>query len=149
TYKFRKNVDSPTIESRRDTELSELWRRARRYDGKGCLNAVNNVEKLIAPLFVGKTLAEIGTLLDIDKKLLALEAQLAIERGKLAPDANQDERTSAMQLKANLGMNAILSVSLALGRVIARRDGVELSDLLRDLEGNIDREEFYSASLDG
>ncbi len=110
---------------------------------------MNNVEKLIAPLFVGKTLAEIGTLLDIDKKLLALEAQLAIERGKLAPDANQDERTSAMQLKANLGMNAILSVSLALGRVIARRDGVELSDLLRDLEGNIDREEFYSASLDG
>jgi len=147
TFKFKKDADSGTIESKCDPVLSELWRKAQRYNGKGCLNAVGNVEKRIAPLFAGKKLSEIGGLLDIDKKLLALEAKIAVERGKLSPDATQDERTKIMQLKANLGMNAILSVSLALGRVIARRDGVELSDILRNLEGKIDREDFYSAKL--
>ena len=46
--------------------------------------------------------------------------------------------------KAERGRNAILSTSLAMGRLVLARDGVELSDVLRDLEGNIDREGLYS-----
>ena len=44
------------------------------------------------------------------------------------------------------GMNAILSVSLAMGRLIAARDGVELSDILRVMEGKIDRDRLYGVS---
>jgi len=146
TFKFKKEVNNDTIQARNDEELSELWRRAQRYDGKGCLNAAENVEKYIAPLFVGKQLAEIGTLVDVDKQLLDLERKLAIERGKLAENAAPEEQIAVMQRKANLGMNAILSTSLALGRLIAARDGVELSDTLRDLEGKIDREVLYSVN---
>lgn len=48
-----------------------------------------------------------------------------------------------MQRKANLGMNAILSMSLALGRLIAARDGMELPEVLRELEPAIDRDYLY------
>ncbi len=48
-----------------------------------------------------------------------------------------------MQRKANLGMNAVLSLSLALGRLIAARDGKELPDVLREMESTIDRDYLY------
>jgi hypothetical protein len=48
-----------------------------------------------------------------------------------------------MQRKANLGMNAVLSLSLALGRLIAARDGTELPEVLRELETTIDRDYLY------
>jgi enolase len=123
---------------------AELWRRAQRYGGKGCLNAAENVEKYIAPLFVGKTLAAVGNLTEIDRNMLALERQIATQRGKLAANADDEAKIYCSQRKANLGMNAILSVSLALGRLTASRDGVELSDILKKLEGNIDRDYLYS-----
>jgi len=94
-------------------------------------------------MFVGKQLSEIGTLVEVDTKLLAKEAEVAAGRGKLADAASAEEKIALMQRKANLGMNAILSASLALGRLIAARDGVQLSDILRDLEGNIDRNALY------
>ncbi len=143
TFAFKKDVNNDTVNGKNDKDLSELWRRAQRYKGKGCLNAVDNVEKYIAPLFVGKTLAEVGGLFDVDKQMLDLERKVAVERKKLAASAGADEQVAVMQRKANLGMNAILSVSLAMGRLIAARDGVELPDILRDLEGNIDREALY------
>ncbi|OPX22864.1 MAG: hypothetical protein B1H04_04450 [Planctomycetales bacterium 4484_123] len=144
TYKFKKEVTSDVVAGKHDEELSELWRRALRYGGKGCLNAVENVEKHIAPLFVGKTLGEVGSLVDVDKQLLALERKLAVERGKLPENAEKDQQIAVMQRKANLGMNAILSCSLALGRLVAAREGVELPDILRQMEGNIDRDALYS-----
>ena len=143
TFAFKKDVTNDIVGAKNDKDLSELWRRAQRYKGKGCLNAVDNVEKYIAPLFVGKTLAEVGGLFDVDKQLLDLERKVAVERGKLAEGAGADEQVAVMQRKANLGMNAILSVSLAMGRLIAAREGVELPDILRDLEGNIDRKALY------
>ena len=146
TYKFKKEVTSDTVQAKNDEELSELWRRAQRYNGKGCLNAVDNAEKHIAPLFVGKQISEIGGLLDVDKQLLALERKLATERGKLSEGAPADDQIAIMQRKANLGMNAILSCSLALGRLIAARDGVEISDVLGQLEGNIDRNALYGVN---
>ena len=146
TLKFKKGLNNDAIKAKNDEELSELWRRAQRYNGKGCLNAVDNVEKYIAPLFVGKTLAEAGSLMGIDKQLLGLERRLAIERGKLSANAPADEQVAVMQRKANLGMNAILSASLALGRLVAAREGCELSSVLGDLEGKIDRDELYGVS---
>ena len=143
TFKFKKNLTTDQIAAKSDAGLSELWRRAQRYAGKGCLNAAENVEKFIAPLFVGKTLGEVGNLVDVDKKMLALEVEVAAKRGKVT-SATDDQKIAIAQRKANLGMNAILSVSLALGRLIAARDGVELSDILKKLEGNIDREYLYS-----
>jgi len=143
TWRFKKGVSNDQVRAAGDEELSELWRRARRYNGKGCLNAAENVEKYIAPEFVGKQLDQIGTLVDVDTRLLDLEVKVATERGKLAENASADERIAVAQRKANLGMNAILSASLALGRLIAARDGVELSDILRDLEGKIDRDALY------
>jgi len=144
TYKFKKGVTSDVVAGKNDEELSQLWQRAQRYGGKGCLNAVENVEKHIAPLFLGKTLAEVGSLVDVDKQLLAAERKLAVERGKLPENADKDQQIAIMQRKANLGMNAILSCSLALGRLVAAREGVELPDILRQLEGNIDRDALYS-----
>jgi enolase len=48
-----------------------------------------------------------------------------------------------MQRKANLGMNAVLSLSLALGRLVAARDGMELPEVLRKMESTIDRNYLY------
>jgi len=76
--------------------------------------------------------------------LLALELDLAESRGKIDRNAPAEERVQVMQRKANLGMNAILSVSLAMGRALAARDGKELPALLRELEGRIVRERLYS-----
>ncbi len=143
TLKFKKSVNNDAIRATNDEELVELWRRSQRYNGKGCLNAVDNVEKHIAPLFVGKTLAEVGSLVDVDSAMLALERTIAVERGKLLESSSADEQIAVMQRKANMGMNAILSASLAMGRLIAARDGAELSDILGDLEGKIDRDALY------
>lgn len=146
SFRFKKGLNTEAIAAKNDKELSELWRRSQRYSGKGCLNASTNVENFIAPLFLGKTLAEVGSLADVDRQMLALELDLATRRGKIAGDAGTDEKILTMQRKANLGMNAILSVSLAMGRLIAARDGVELSDILRAMEGKIDRNRLYSVT---
>ena len=69
---------------------------------------------------------------------------MAVKRGKIKEDAPAEEKIAIMQRKANLGMNAVLSLSLALGRLVAARDGRELPDLLRDMEMTIDRDHLYS-----
>jgi enolase len=110
---------------------------------KGSLNAVANVTEVIAPQFLGKRISELGTLADIDRELLLLELDLATKRGKISATASPDEKVQIMQRKANLGMNAILSLSLALGRLIAARDGRELPDVLREAEQTLDRDYLY------
>jgi enolase len=142
TYRFVPNIKADTI-AKENSELADLWMRAKRYGGKGCLNAVGNVTQVIAPRFLGARISALGTLADVDGELLRLELDLAIKRGKIAPDAPEDERILIMQRKANLGMNAVLSISLAFGRLIAARDGVELPDILREMEPVIDRDVLY------
>jgi enolase len=115
----------------------------KRYGGKGCLNAVDNVTQVIAPLFLGQKISALGSLADIDRELLLLELDLATKRGKISASATPDARIAIMQRKANLGMNAMLSISLALGRLIAARDGLELPDVLREMEPAIDRDALY------
>jgi enolase len=114
-----------------DEVLLELQRRARRYGGKGCLFAVDHVHEFVAPLFEDQNVAGWG-LLDIDRALLGLELATAERRGKIAGDAPLEEQIRIMQRKQNLGMNAILSTSLALVRGIARVRGQELYEFLRE-----------------
>lgn len=142
TYRFIDNVKGDVL-AKESSELAELWVRAKRYGGKGCLNAVANVIEVLAPRFLGQRISSLGSPVDIDRELLLLELDLAEKRGKIAPNASAEEKIRIMQRKANLGMNAILSLSLALGRVAAARDALELPEVLRDLEATIDRDYLY------
>jgi enolase len=114
-----------------DEVLHELYRRAARYGGKGCLFAVDAVHEYVAPLFEKENVARWG-LLDIDRTLLGLELTTAERRGKIGGDAPLDAQIRIMQRKQNLGMNAILSTSLALVRGVARVRGQELYEFLRE-----------------
>jgi enolase len=142
TYRFAANIKAETI-TRENNELADLWVRAKRYGGKGCLNAVDNVAQVIAPRFLGQRISALGSLADVDRELLMLELDLAVKRGKIAANASAEDRILIMQRKANLGMNAVLSISLALGRLIAAREGQELPDILRAMEPIIDRDYLY------
>jgi len=142
TYRFVPDVKPETI-TKESRELADLWIRAKRYGGKGCLNAVANVTEVAAPRFLGKRISALGTLADIDRELLMMELDLSIKRGKIAPTASAEEKIQIMQRKANLGMNAVLSLSLALGRLVAARDGRELPEVLREMETTIDRDYLY------
>ncbi len=142
TYRFSPDVKAETL-AKKNRELADLWIRAKRYGGKGCLNAVANVTEMIAPRFLGQKISALGSLADIDRELLLMELDLATKRGKISPRASAEERIQIMQRKANLGMNAVLSLSLALGRLIAARDGTELPEVLRAMESTIDRDYLY------
>jgi enolase len=142
TYRFVPDVKSEAI-TRESRELTDLWIRTKRYGGKGCLNAVANVTEVLAPRFLGQKISALGTMADIDQELLHMELDLALKRGKISPNASAEEKIQIMQRKANLGMNAVLSLSLALGRLIAARDGRELPEVLRDAEDSIDRDVLY------
>ncbi|MBN1434589.1 hypothetical protein JW921_07505, partial [Candidatus Fermentibacterales bacterium] len=114
-------------------------RRALRYQGKGCLTAVENVQEYISRAFEGRDPSRM-TLREIDGTLLALERTLAVRRGKLPADADHDRCVAVMQRKQNLGMNAVLSVSLSLARAVASVSGMELYELLREeMLGLMDR----------
>jgi len=142
TYRFAPNVKGEVL-TQENRELGDLWMRAKRYGGKGCLNAVANVTEIVAPRFLGQRISTLGSLADIDRELLLLELDLAVKRGKIAPNASPEAKIQIMQRKANLGMNAVLSLSLALGRLVAARDGKELPEILRALEPAIDRDQLY------
>ncbi len=74
----------------------------KRYDGKGVLNAVDNVNTQIAPLLIGMDARE----------------QAKIDSAMIGLDGTQN--------KSNLGANAILGVSMAAAKAAAQSSGVEL-----------------------
>jgi enolase len=135
TYKFKKDVNDAVIQSKNDTTLSALFIQAQRYGGKGTQNAVANVEQILSKLFVGKKASEIDSIFKIDQILLNAELELGIQRGKISKDASKAEKIAFMQRKGELGMNAILSMSLALGRMAAAVQGKELWQLMREEMG--------------
>ncbi len=130
-YSFKRDFTDVELRETGDEALTALFSRARRYQGKGCLNAVDNVLDTIAPAFQGKDAAGLS-LKDIDGTLLDMELQMARLRGKLGQEADCDERTAVMQRKQNLGMNAVLSVSLAMARGVAHLRGQQLYEILRE-----------------
>jgi phosphoenolpyruvate synthase/pyruvate phosphate dikinase len=89
------------------------------------------VHELAPPYFEEKNLAG-WSLFDIDRALLKLELSTARRRGKIAADALPEEEVRVMQRKQNLGMNAILSSSLALTRGVAHVRGQDLYEFLRE-----------------
>ncbi len=130
-FAFRKDVPESRIREKNDGALTALYTRAQRYRGKGCLNAVGNVFDPIGPAFSGKNAAAL-TLKDIDRLLLRLEVEVARRRGKLTNGASPEDFVQVMQRKQNLGMNAVLSVSLAMARGVAHVQGRPLYELLRE-----------------
>ncbi len=143
TYRFAANVKAEAI-AQENRELADLWMRAKRYGGKGCLNAVANVTEVHGSALPG---AE-----DLVPGLAHRHRPRAsAARTGSGHQARQDrlatpppeEKIQIMQRKANLGMNAVLSLSLALGRLVAARDGKELPDVLREMESTIDRDYLY------
>ena len=133
TYRFKKDVKFPDIQAKNDSKLQALWKKTRRYDGKGCMDAVEHIETILAKAFTGRKLAELGNLLETDRELLRLEYEQAVALGLIDKNAPADEKIYIMQRKGVLGMNAILSMSLALGRAIAAREGKELWQLIRNM----------------
>lgn len=130
-FRFRSSVSPAQVSELQDENLSAVFKRSRRYDGKGCQNAVENVHQVIAPYFLERNLASVG-LFEIDRALLRLELETARRRGKLRNPDSIDEAIAVMQRKQNLGMNAILSTSLALARGVAHVQGKRLHELLRE-----------------
>jgi enolase len=130
-YGFEKNVKEPQVRETGDDELATAFTRAQRYEGKGCLTAVENVATVIAPVFEGRNVAAFS-MKDVDRILLSLELRVARRRGKMGESASTEELIQAMQRKQNLGMNAILSVSLALARGVAHLRGKDLFEVMRE-----------------
>ena len=132
TFRFKKGITTKDIEQANDQELAKLWEKSQRFGGNGCQNAVSNVMDIIAPEFIGSKAVDFTSIIELDKKLLAFEKETAIKRGKVSQNATSDEFIRIMQSKSNLGMNAILSMSLAIGRLIAHIQGKDLWQLLRE-----------------
>jgi enolase len=86
-----------------------------RYLGKGVLQAVANINDIIAPLLKGCD---------------ALE-QNAVDQGMIDADGTEN--------KAQLGANAILAVSLAVAKAAAQERGVPLYQHIAELNGNVGR----------
>ncbi|MFH1259756.1 MAG: phosphopyruvate hydratase [Elusimicrobiota bacterium] len=81
----------------------------KRYLGKGVLKAVDNVNKTIAPLLIGKTIVDQK---NIDQAMIALDGT---------------------PTKAKLGANAILGVSLACARAGSVSNRLPLYEYLRQI----------------
>jgi enolase len=133
TFRFKKDVKADAVKAKNDEKLTELWRKSRRYEGMGCMDAVKHIESVLAKAFIGRKLADLGSVLQIDQQLLGLELEQAVLAKRISKDAPKDEKIHAMQRKGIIGMNAILSMSLALGRAVAASEGRELWQLLRDI----------------
>ena len=130
-FAFDKKISAQQIQGTGDDDLAALYNRAQRYEGKGCLNAVDNVTMVIAPVFEGMVISDM-TIKEIDQTLLSLEVRVAQRRGKMDRSASRDEAVRIMQSKQNLGMNAILSVSLAMARAVAHLQGKSLFEVIRE-----------------
>ncbi|HPJ17425.1 MAG TPA: phosphopyruvate hydratase [Candidatus Woesebacteria bacterium] len=79
-----------------------------RYNGKGMLMAIKNINDILAPAVVG---VEVTSQIEIDEKMIALDGT---------------------ENKAKLGGNAILGVSMAVARAAAAEKKMELYEYLRE-----------------
>ncbi|HHE39346.1 MAG TPA: hypothetical protein ENL20_12365, partial [Candidatus Cloacimonetes bacterium] len=132
SYRFKKEVTSNQITNLKNAEMSELYRRSRRYGGKGCLQVVDHVNTIFSKAFIGKTVTELSSLAEIDRLLLSLELELSKKRGQLNSEATEKHLIEIIQRKGNLGMNAILSQSLSLARLISTIKGKDLFEVLKE-----------------
>lgn len=133
TFRFKKGLHYDTVKAKGDDKLLERWRKARRYEGKGCMTAVRNLEEILSKAFVGKKLTDLGSLLNVDQMLLKAEWDQAVAIGMADAKADANKKIAVMQRKGVLGMNAILSLSVAMGRAVAAAQGKEMWQLIREI----------------
>ena len=133
TFRFKKDLNYDAVKAKGDDALLNRWRQARRYEGKGCMTAVKNLEELLSKAFVGKKLTELGSLLNVDQALLKAEWDQSVAIGMADGKADADKKIAVMQRKGVLGMNAILSLSVAMGRAVAAAQGKEMWQLIREI----------------
>jgi len=148
TFRFKKDVKVADVRGKNDEKLTALWKKARRYDGKGCMDAVSHIEGVLAKAFVGRKIGKLGSLLDTDRELLGLELAEATRIGRVQASTAKDQKIQIMQRKGALGMNAILSMSLALGRAVAAGQGRELWQLIREMSSDT-MSKFIAANAKG
>ncbi len=132
TFNFKKGVERAQILETKDKALTALFENAERYKGKGCKTAVNNVLVFLKEKFVGMKLTDLTSIKGIDKILLNAELKLSQQRGESRTGDTPARKIEIMQRKGNLGMNAILSMSLAMSRVVANMKGKDLWELIRE-----------------
>jgi hypothetical protein len=108
------------------------------------------VHQIIAPYFRGRSLTD-SSFLELDRAILQLERRTAERRGKLDANASNEQIVAVLQRKQNLGMNAVLSVSLALARASAHVRGRQLWEILREeMIGIIERlSKAHGVSIEG
>ena len=133
TFRFKKGLHFDEVKAKGDDELLAMWRKARRYEGKGCMTAVKNLEEILSKAFVGKKLTDLGTLLNVDQSLLQAEWDQTVKIGMADAKAGAEKKIAVMQRKGTLGMNAILSLSVAMGRAVAAAQGKEMWQLIREI----------------
>jgi len=133
TFSFKKELKYDDVKAKGDDALLNKWRAARRYQGKGCMTAVLNLEEVLSKTFVGKKLSDLGSLLNVDQTLLKAEWDQAVSLGMADGGAGADKKVAVMQRKGVLGMNAILSLSVAMWRAVAAAQGKEMWQLIREI----------------
>jgi enolase len=89
----------------------------KRYLGKGCLKAVENVNKVIAPALKGKNCTD------------------QFKNDKYMVESLDGSKNEYGWCKSKLGANAILAVSLAMARAGAAEKGIPLYRYIADLSG--------------
>jgi len=99
----------PSGASTGSQEALELRDGEKAYGGKGVMKAVNDVKTVIAPELVGKDASD----------------QKALDEAMFALDGTEN--------KANLGANAILSVSLAAAKAVANAKNIPLWRYVADM----------------
>ena len=85
-----------------------------RFMGKGMIKAVENVNKIIAPVLIGMDVGEVGSQNAVDQKMIELDGT---------------------ERKTNLGANAILGVSLAVARASANDQKLPMYRYIRQVFG--------------
>lgn len=160
TYRFKHDKDmADKVGNINSKKLSEMYERATNYQvvkkikiegktyeyeaGQGCLNAADYANNIFGGAFIGKTFSDLGqSIFEVDKDLLDLEFKEAIKRGKLVDnhavkeDSPQHIKEHIMQLKGQIGMNSILSQSLAMSRLIAHVQGKRDWEPIREMYVN-------------
>ena len=104
----------PSGASTGSKEAIELRDGGTRFGGKGVLNAVKNINEVIAPKLIGQNVFD----------------QRNLDKIMIEADGTDN--------KANLGANAILAVSLAAAKAAAHAKQVELHDYIASLAGTED-----------
>jgi len=131
-YKFKQGITQADIDKAAIPELSKLWWKVNRYTGgKGNLTAAKHVEDYLEDLFVGKKLSDLGDIITVDSILLQAELKESMDIYR-----NQNP-IQLMQRKAAIGMNAILSTSVAMMRLLAKIKGKDQWELIRETVNKI------------